>query len=45
MKVLFVGNSHTYFNDMPRLFARMCAALTGEKPEVQMLAYSNRGLS
>ena len=44
MKVLFVGNSHTYFNDMPRLFARMCAALTGEKPEVQMLAYSNRGL-
>ena len=45
MKVLFVGNSHTYFNDMPRLFARMCAALTGEEPRVQMLAYSNRGLA
>ena len=44
MRVLFVGNSHTYFNDMPRLFADMCADLTGREPEVQMLAYSNRSL-
>lgn len=44
MRVLFVGNSHTYFNDMPRLFARMCAALTGREPELQMLAFSNRAL-
>ena len=44
MRVLFVGNSHTYFNDMPRLFARMCGELTGQEPEVQMLAYSNRSL-
>ena len=45
MRVLFVGNSHTYFNDMPALFARMCAELTGERPEVTMLAYSGRSLA
>lgn len=44
MKVLFIGNSHTYFNDMPRLFAMMCGHLTGEEPEVTMLAYSGRSL-
>ena len=42
MKVLFVGNSHTYFNDMPELFARFVEKTTGEKPEVVMLAYSGR---
>lgn len=45
MRVLFVGNSHTYFNDMPALFARMCGELTGETPEVTMLAYSGRSLA
>ncbi len=44
MKVLFIGNSHTYFNDMPHLFAKMCEALTGERTEVTMLAFSNRKL-
>jgi hypothetical protein len=44
MKVLFIGNSHTYFNDMPHLFADMCEALSGERPEVTMLAYSGRTL-
>ena len=44
MKVLFIGNSHTYFNDMPELFARMAEKTTGEKPEVTMLAYSGREL-
>lgn len=44
MRVLFIGNSHTYFNDMPRLFSRMCSALTGREAEIQMLAYSNRSL-
>ena len=44
MKVLFIGNSHTYFNDMPHLFAGMCEALTGEQTEVTMLAFSNRTL-
>ena len=23
-KVLFIGNSHSYFNDMPEVFARLC---------------------
>jgi hypothetical protein len=45
LKVLFIGNSHTYFNDMPALFARMCGDLTGERADVTMLAYSNRMLS
>ena len=44
MKVLFIGNSHTYFNDMPALFADMCEALSGNRPEVTMLAYSFRSL-
>lgn len=44
MKVLFIGNSHTYFNDMPHLFAGMCEALTGQQTEVTMLAFSNRTL-
>ena len=44
MRVLFIGNSHTFFNDMPALFASMCEQLTGEKPEVTMLAYSGRTL-
>lgn len=26
LKVLFIGNSHTYFNDMPYIFAYLCAA-------------------
>ena len=45
MRVLFIGNSHTYFHDMPHTFARMCSQLTGETPEVTMLAYSNRSLA
>lgn len=45
MRVLFVGNSHSYFNDMPALFARMCEELTGERPELAMLAYSGRPLA
>lgn len=23
MRVLFIGNSHTYFNDMPEIFAEL----------------------
>ena len=42
MKVLFVGNSHTFFNDMPELFARFVDETTGSKPEVTMLAYGGR---
>ena len=42
MKVLFVGNSHTFFNDMPELFAQFAAETMGSKPEVTMLAYGGR---
>ena len=45
MRVLFIGNSHTYFHDMPHTFARMCAQLTSQMPEVTMQAYSNRSLA
>ena len=45
MRVLFVGNSHTYFHDMPAQFARMVREMTGEEPQVQMLAYSGRSLA
>ncbi|MDD2973114.1 MAG: hypothetical protein PHE02_13405 [Lachnospiraceae bacterium] len=44
MKVLFIGNSHTFFNDMPQLFARMVEEGTGEQVEAVMLAYSGRSL-
>ena len=44
MNVLFLGNSHTYFHDMPELFARFAEKTCGEKPSVTMLAYSNRDL-
>ena len=44
MKVLFIGNSHTYFNDMPELFARMVEKTVGDKPQTVMLAFSGREL-
>ena len=44
MKVLFLGNSHTYFHYMPELFARFVEKTIGEKPDVTMLAYSGRDL-
>ena len=42
MKVLFIGNSHTYFNDMPHLFAEICRENQAEV-EVAMLAHGGRG--
>ncbi len=44
MKILFLGNSHTFFNDMPELFARFMEKTAGQKPEVVMLAYPGRDL-
>ena len=44
MNVLFIGNSHTYFNDMPQLFRQICESLGVRKPNVTMLAYSGRTL-
>ena len=45
MRILFIGNSHTYFNDMPHLCAELLRA-AGKDVEVTMLtrawAYSQR---
>lgn len=38
-KILFLGNSHTYFNDMPELFRRMCLEGGYCQAEVSMMAY------
>jgi len=38
-KILFLGNSHTYFNDMPELFRRMCVESGFCQAEVSMMAY------
>lgn len=44
MKALFIGNSHTYFNDMPHLMALMCKKCADVLVDVTMLAYSGRTL-
>jgi len=38
MKILFVGNSHTYFNDMPQIFANLCKS-RGKQVQVTMQAH------
>ncbi len=43
MKVLFIGNSHTYFNDMPGIFKRLCAD-QGMDVHVTMLTKGGMGL-
>ena len=42
MRVLFIGNSHTYYNDMPRMFAEICREKQKEV-EVTMLAHGGKG--
>jgi len=37
-RFLFLGNSHTYFNDMPELFRRMCQESGSCDAQVAMLA-------
>lgn len=37
MKILFLGNSHTYYNDLPALFKKICKEC-GKDVEVNMLA-------
>ena len=44
MKILFIGNSHTFFNDMPRLVSDMVREATGGDCESVMLAYGGRSL-
>lgn len=39
VKVLFLGNSHTYYNDMPLLFQEICRN-QGKEAEVRMIAQS-----
>lgn len=38
MKVLFLGNSHTFYNDMPQIFANICRE-RGRDVEVAMQAH------
>lgn len=42
MKVLFIGNSHTYYNDMPATFAKICKD-NGEEVDVTMIARPGAG--
>ena len=44
IKVLFIGNSHTYMNDMPALFSHIYEKTTNYKAESVMLAFSGRKL-
>lgn len=44
MKTLFIGNSHTYFNHMPRMFAELCI-LKGIEMHSTMLAHPGWHLS
>lgn len=44
MRVLFIGNSHTYMNDMPATFAELWETEFAEHCEVTMLSYSDRSL-
>lgn len=43
MRVLFIGNSHTYFNDMPHIFKLICQE-NNISMEVTMLAHGYKGL-
>lgn len=44
MKLLFIGNSHTYYHSMPATVAHLLEA-TGVKTHVTMLSEGGRGLS
>lgn len=43
MKTLFIGNSHTYFNDMPDIYRKLCRQ-HGINMDVAMLALGGMGL-
>lgn len=42
MRVLFIGNSHTYYNEMPQIFKTICESC-GADTEVAMLAHGGKG--
>lgn len=39
LKILFIGNSHTYFNDMPAMIAELFQCQLGQEIHVTMLTY------
>ncbi|MBR6609469.1 MAG: hypothetical protein IKK99_04545 [Oscillospiraceae bacterium] len=41
MKVLFIGNSHTFYNDMPQIFKNICTE-KGKDVEVAMQAFGGK---
>lgn len=43
MKILFVGNSYTYYNDMPTLFSRLCGC-NGKQAQVFSVTCGGRKL-
>ena len=43
MRILFIGNSHTYFNDMPAIFKNLCKE-RGVEVQVTMLTKGGMGL-
>ena len=43
MKILFIGNSYTYFNDMPTLFSRLCGC-NGKQAQVFSVTKGGRKL-
>ena len=43
MRTLFIGNSHTYYNDMPRIFKDV-GAENGIEMQVTMLTKGGMGL-
>ena len=44
MRILFIGNSHTYYNDMPYLFAELARA-AGQDVDVTMLTRGGESLA
>ena len=42
MRILFIGNSHTYYNDMPEIFARICRR-NGIDTEITMITQGGKG--
>ena len=43
MRILFIGNSHTYFNDMPAMFQQECAR-HGVPADITVLCRGGKGL-
>lgn len=44
MKLLFIGNSHTYYNAMPDMVRKLFEA-TGQRTHITMIAEGGKSLS